>query len=147
MKINRKEAEQYRKQLADDYYNKKISWQKYNELWDSIELEPYDLSEFSQLKDRTVNWINRLFENAPANVREGYFKVRGFTRCESAEMQLLNLNYGDYADGLSFYAYNDKEHLIYEFTEGDTVLQIFADEDSYNTVKEATREWYKNERS
>ena len=72
--------------------------------------------------------------------------LRGFTRCEGAEMNKLGLSYGDGGDALSFYAYNDPEMLVYTYCEGDTTLKIFNDKAEYETEKAENSNWYLNER-
>lgn len=147
MQMAREEAKKYKDELVDRYYKKKISWDEYNKLWDEIKLLPYDLSMFPQLKEKTITWINTLFQEPPETNRRGNYMLRGFTRYEGNEMAWLGLSYGDYADAISFYAYNDEEMLVYEFTEGDTTLQIFNDVVAYEKEKESMRLWYREERS
>lgn len=146
MQMTREKATQYKDELVDLYYRRIISWDEYNKRWDDIELLPYDLSAFPQLKETTITWINKLFEKAPELSKRGNFMLRGFTRCEGAEVRVFHLTYGDYADAIAFYAYNDEEMMIYEFTEGDVTLQLFSDRESYEKEKQATYEWYKEER-
>ena len=147
MKMNRAEAEKYKDELVNKYWNKTISYKKYCELWDAIELKPYDLTPFPQLTEDTVEWINKMFQKDFETDRNGNQMLRGFTRCEGIEVACLNLHYGDYADAISFYAYNDEEMLIYTFTEGDTTLHIFNDKEKYEAEKESMYNWYKQERS
>ena len=147
MQMTREEAKKYKEELAEKYYKRAISYKKFNELWDAIELTPLDLSAFPSLTENTITWINKLFENPPETSRRGNYMLRSFTRCESAEMKILGLTYGDYVDAISFYAYNDEEMLLYTFTEGDTTLQIFNDKAKYETEKEDTYNRYKAERS
>lgn len=146
MRLSRDVAEMYRKELVDRYYKKDITWKQYSELWDAIELEPYDLSAFPTLSETSKEWINKIFDKAPEINKRGNFMLRGFTRAEGAVMYVLNLTYGDYADAISFYAYNDKEMIMFEFTEGDINLQLFSDRESYEKEKATTNEWYKEER-
>ena len=146
MQITREDAEKYYDELVNKYYKGEISWNKYKELWDDVELLPYDLYKFTQLKGDTIVWINKLFQKAPETNRRGNFMLRGFTRCEGTEMNLLGLTYGDYADAISFYAYNDEEMLVYEYTEGDTTLVICSDKESYENEKQFTHDWYKEAR-
>lgn len=146
MQMTRKEAEAYRQELANKCYRGIISWDKYTELWDEIELVPYDLSAFPTLKENTIKWINKLFDKEPERSKRGNFMLRGFTRVEGAEMKVLGLSYGDYSSAYSFYAYNDEEMLLYDFCEGDTTLQLFPTREDYEAEKEATRKWYEEER-
>jgi len=146
MKMTREQAEDYRNELVDKYYKREISWEKYNEEYDKVELLPYDLSAFPILKSETIDWINKLFLKPAETSKRGNFMLRGFTRVEGAEMRVLGLKYGDYADAYSFYAYNDEELIMYEYTEGDTTLQLFPNKESYEKEKQATHDWYKEER-
>lgn len=146
MQISRDKVKAYREDLADQYYKKKISWEEYNKKWDEIKILPYDLSKFPTLSESSIKWINKLFIDGPEVSKRGNFMLRGFTRYEATEMRVLGLTYGDYADAISFYAYNDEEMIMYEFTEGDTVLQLFPTREEYEAEKEATRQWYKEER-
>ena len=147
MIMSRVDAEKYKSELASRYWNGFISFKKYNELYDEIELIPYDLTQFPSLTENTIIWINKLFDKAPETSRRGNFMLRGFTRAEGAEMRILGLKYGDYADALNFYAYNDDEMLLYTFCEGDTTLELFSTREAYEKEKETTRQWYKEERS
>lgn len=147
MQMTREEAKKYKEELAEKYYKRAISYKKFNELWDAIELTPLDLSAFPSLTENTITWINKLFENPPETSCRGNYMLRSFTRCEGAEMKVFGLKYGDYADAISFYAYNDEEMLLYTFTEGDTTLELFPTREAYEKEKEHTRNWYKEERS
>ena len=147
MQMTRAEAEKYRDEITQKYWNRTISYKKFSELWDAVELLPYDLSAFPQLKPDTVEWINKMFLKDFETSRNGNQMLRGFTRCEPIEVACLNLHYGDYADAISFFAYNDEEMLIYTFTEGDTTLQIFNDKEKYEAEKRDMYNFYKAERS
>ena len=60
MQMTRAEAEQYREEITQKYWNRIVSYKKFSELWDEVELLPYDLSAFSQLKADTVEWIDAI---------------------------------------------------------------------------------------
>lgn len=146
IQMSREEYDKYKDELYRKYWARSISHKKMNEELDKIELLPYDLANFTALKPQTVKWINSLFEKAPETSQRGNFMIRGFTRSERSEVQVLNLSYGDYTRDLSFYAYNDQEQMLYTFTEGDTTLELFPTKEAYEKEKEYTRNWYKEER-
>lgn len=132
--MTKNEYQKYVKELV----NKSGSLKKLDE----IEVEPWDLSRFSQLKEYTVKMINILFDEDDIS-NDGQFMVRGRSYHEYTEMQCLGCKYGDYNNGYSFYAYNNEEFLIYTYCEGDTTLTIYPDKESYEIGLGNTRIWYK----
>lgn len=141
--MTKNEYQQYLKECANHLYtDKTYTKEMFDKDLDSVEIEDFDLSNYPLLEAETKKWINILFKEDSTD-RNGNRMLIGFTRCETAEMAKLNLNYGDYANGYSFYAYNDKERLIYTYCEGDTTLKPFATKDEYEKEKSETREWYK----
>ena len=146
MKLSREDAKKYKDELTEKYYKKEISVKEFSRLWDEIELLPYDLSAFPLVSEETAKWINILFQDISETDKNGNYMLRGFTRNPDMEMQKLDLSYGDYADGLSFYAYNDLEMLLYSYCEGDTTLKIFSDKETYEREKEADRQWFEEQR-
>jgi len=110
---------------------------------DAVEILPFDLRRFN-LDPETEKWINILFKEETTD-HNGNYMLRGFTRHEMEEVNHLNAHYGDYANAYSFYAYNDKERLIYTYCEGDTTLALFETEEVYSKAKAETQQWYKEE--
>jgi len=146
MKMTREDAKKYKDEITNLYWQGKISIKEFDKRWDEIELIPYDLSAFPLVNEETAKWINILFQEPSETDKNGNYMLRGFTRFLKIEMQKLGLSYGDYADGLSFYAYNDTEMLLYSYCEGDTTLKIFNDKETYEKEKEADRQWFEKER-
>lgn len=146
MQMAREDANKYKDEITNLYWTGKISIKEFDKRWDEIELEPYDLSAFPTLSETTKEWINKIFDDVPTTNKRGNFIIFGFTRAERAIMQVLNLTYGEYADAISFYAYNDEEMIMFEYTEGDINIQLFLDRDSYEKEKKYTENWYKEER-
>ena len=143
--INRNENHDILQQFIKRIYDPadSFSWKDYKEL--EIEFIPLDLSAFPQLKTETATWIDKLFSEETTN-RNGDYMLRGFTRMEAKEMELLDLHYGDYSDCLNFWAYNDFEYLLYTFCEGDTTLTIYPDKETYSEGKAETLRWYREEK-
>ena len=126
--------------VTDKTYTK----EQYEKDLDSVEIAPLDLSKYYAIKKETKKWINTLFDEEDVD-RKGNYMLRGFTRREGAEMQVLGLTYGEYANAYSFYAYNDDEYLIYTYCEGDTTLTLFETAKAYAKAKQETHDWYKEE--
>lgn len=120
-------------------YNKK----EMDDEFDAVEILPFDLQRFN-LDPETEKWINILFNEETID-RNGNYMLRGFTCHEMEEVNRLNVHYGDYANTYSFYAYNDKERLIYTYCEGDTTLTLFETAEAYAKAKQETHDWYKEE--
>ena len=141
--MTKNEYQTYLKECANRFYtDKHYTKEDMNRDLDSVKILDFDLSKYPLIEAETKKWINILFKEDSTD-RNGNRMLIGFTRCETAEMAKLNLNYGDYANGYSFYAYNDKERLIYTYCEGDTTLKPFETQEEYEKEKVETREWYK----
>ena len=141
--MKKNEYKAYLKECASRFYTESTyTKEQYEEDLDNVEIVSLDLSNYPAIKKETAEWINKLFDEEDVD-RKGNYMLRGFTRCEGAEMKFLGLTYGDYANAYSFYAYNDKERLIYTYCEGDTTLKPFATQEEYEKEKTETREWYK----
>lgn len=145
-KMTKNEYKKFVEECANRYWKEDgYTWDNYNKDCDSVEILPPDLSKFEQLTTETKKWINILFTEEDEDGRKN-FMMRGFTRNEWMEMQKLGLSYGDYGrDGLSFWAYNNTEYLIYTYCEGDTTLTILPDKESYEKEYNHTLNWYKEE--
>lgn len=146
MEMTKNQYQEYVKELAGRYWNESdYTWEQFNADCDAVKILPFDLSVYSQLSEERQKWINALFNEEDTD-RNGNYMLRGFTRNEWQEMQKLELSYGDYSrDGLSFWAYNKADRLIYTYCEGDTTLKIFADDESYQKEYSETLNWYKAE--
>lgn len=144
MKIERNKTHEYLQACIDRCYdpNDNYSWTDYNK--EEVEWIPLDLSAYPKIKEETKKRINYLF-NEETQDRNGRYMLRGFTRNEYQEMNLLSLVYGNYANALSYYAYNDEEMLVYTYCEGDTTLKMYNDLAEYEAEKESCREFYEEE--
>ena len=142
--MTRKEAKTFLADQANRYWTGEISWSDYKAI--EIKYTPLDLTAYPSITSETEKWINILF-NEESEDRKGRYMLRGFTRIEAREMEVLHLHYGDYSRCLSFWAYNDDEFLIYTFCEGDTTLQMFPTREEYEAEKERTLTWYREEAS
>ena len=147
MQLSKNEAKQYMQELANKYFmGKGMTREEYDKACDEIEILPLELSKYPQLSEESIKWINILFDEEDED-SDGQYMLRGFTRREMLEMEKLGMNYGDYADAYSFYAYNDKEFMVYTYCEGDTTLKIFADKASYDKEKADCLAWWKEAKS
>ena len=144
-RMTKNEYKEYMKECANRVWTEPgYTMERYNADLDAVEILPLDLSRFPQLSEESVKWINALFEEEDTD-RDGNYMLRGFTRCESAEVNKLNCNFGDYANAYSFFAYNNNEYLIYTYCEGDTTLIIYPNKASYDKGYKKTHAWYKEE--
>ena len=142
MQMTKNDYKEYMKQCANKIYTvPEYSLEQYGKDLDAVEILPLDLAKYN-LSPEIEKWINKLFDEDDTD-RNGNYMLRGFTRCEGAEMRLLGLTYGDYSNSISFWGYNDTEYLIYTFCEGDTTLKLFANREEYEREKQETYEWYK----
>ena len=141
--MTKNEYKQYLIDCTNRWYtDKTYTKEQYEKDLDSVEIAPLDLSKYYAIKKETKKWINTLFDEEDVD-RKGNYMLRGFTRREGVEMQVLGLTYGEYANAYSFYAYNDDEYLIYTYCEGDTTLKPFKTRGEYEKEKAETIEWYK----
>lgn len=144
MQMTKNDYKEYMKQCANKIYTvPEYSLEQYGKDLDAVEILPLDLAKYN-LSPEIEKWINKLFDEEDTD-RNGNYMLRGFTRHEAAEMKVLGLSYGDYANAYSFYAYNDEEWLIYTYCEGDTTLTLFETVEDYEREKRNTQEWYKEE--
>lgn len=142
MRMTRNAFKEYMRQNASRLYNEpNYTMAKYNANCDAVEIIPLDLSGYPQITKETAKYINSLFDEEDYD-RNGNYMLRGFTRCEYAEMEAMNLEQSGHTNGYSFCAYNDPEMLIYTYCEGDTTLKPFADRESYEKEKTETLAWY-----
>lgn len=142
--MTKNEYQKYLRELANRVHTEPgYTIKKFHEDSNAVEVEPWDLSRFSQLDEHTVKMINVLF-NEDCISNDGQFMVRGSSFNET-ETKALGCICGDYSNSYSYYAHNDKEFLIYTYCEGDTTLTIYPDKDTYAKGLEETRNWYKEE--
>lgn len=146
MEMTKNQYKEYMKELAGRVWTDPgYSMEKYNADLDAVTILPLDLSAYPQLSEEKQKWINILFDEEDKD-RNGNYMLRGFTRNEWQEMEKLGVSYGDYCrDGLSFWAYNNEDRMIYTYCEGDTTLKVFADDESYQKEYNETLNWYKEE--
>lgn len=143
MNMTKNEFKKYMKECASKLYTENgYTMEKYNADLDAVTILPLNLDKFSALTDKTKEWINKLFDEEDTD-SNGNYMLRGFTRREGAEVNILNCNYGDYANAYSFFAYNNTEYLIYTYCEGDTTLTIYPDKETYEKGYKKTHDWYK----
>lgn len=145
--LTKNEAKKYLQELANRYWKEKgMTRKEYDRLCGEVSILPLNLTMYPQLSEESIKWINLLFDEEDTD-SDGNYMLRGFTRREILEMEKLGMNYGDYADAYSFYAYNDKEFMVYTYCEGDTTLKIFADKASYDKEKAECLAWWKEAKS
>lgn len=142
--MTKNEYQDFLKECANKYwtvpgYNRK----EMDAELDAVEILPFDLKRFN-LDPQTEKWINILFKEETTD-RNGNYMLRGFTYHEREEVNHLNAYYGDYANAYSFYAYNDKENLIYTYCEGDTTLTLFETAEAYAKAKQKSQKWYEEQ--
>ena len=144
-RMTRNEYQEYMKKCASKLYDGSgYTMKDYNRDCDSVEIIPLDLSKYPQLSENTIKWANMLFTEEDTD-RNGNYMLRGFTHHEYAEAKALGCSIGDYGNGYSLWAYNDKEYLIYTYCEGDTTLTILSDKETYDKEYKRTYNWYKEE--
>ena len=147
MKMTKNEYKTFLESNASKLYNDpNYSMKDYKRDADNVEIIPVDLSEFPQISEKTKERINILFDEEYHDRRNNYM-LRGSTHHPGQEVQHLNLNYGDYADYYSFYAYHDAEMLIYTYCEGDTTLTLFNDPVKYEAEKALQAKWWREEKA
>ena len=142
MRMTKNEYKAYMKKCANRYwtepgYNK----DEMDADLDAVEIIPLDLGKY-RLSSHIREWINKLFDEEDTD-KNGNYMLRGFTQIERTEMSVLGLHYGDYSQCLNFWAYNDKERLVYTFCEGDTTLKMFETQEGYEKEKADCVAWYK----
>ncbi len=147
LKMTNNDYKEYCKECASRLYNESgYSISDFRRDTDNVEILPFDLSRFPQLSETTIRWINAFFSEEDTD-KNGNYILRGFTYRERTAVQELGLNYGDYADCYSFFAYNNKELLVFEYCEGDISMKIFPDKESYDNEYMEMYEFYKEKRA
>ena len=143
IKADRKKGNIYEQLLNRvDNPNDSFTMKDYRET--EIEWIPFDFTEYDFIKNDTRKWIDKLFTEDTTD-RKGNWMLRGFTYNPYQEMNLLNINPGNYGNGYSLYGFNDEEMLIYTYCEGDTTLHLLNDRDIYEKEKKETIDWYRKE--
>lgn len=144
-RMTKNEFKKYMEECANKVWTEPgYTMERYNADLDAVEILPLDLSKFPQLSEKTIKWINALFEEEDTDC-DGNYMLRGFTRRDAEEVRVLQCSYGNYSNGYSFFAYNENEYLIYTYCEGDTTLTIYPDKESYDKGYKKTHDWYKEE--
>lgn len=144
--LTKNQYQDYLKILANRYYSDKdFSIEDYRQKADNVKILDFDLSAFPDISPKTQKYINKFFEYEDKD-RNGNYMLRG-TDCHSDHLRALifsTLNLTGNIYGLSSYAYNDNELMIFTYCEGDITLTLFNNRAAYEADKKATIDWYKN---
>ncbi len=142
MEMTKNQYQEYVKKCASRWHNEAgYTKEKFDADINAVKILPLDLSKFLCLSDRSISWINKLFTEETTD-RDGNYMLRGFTYREMSEVIALKCKYGEYAQGLNFFAYNEEECFIYTYCEGDTTITLFPDRESYKAAYRKTLKWY-----
>ena len=111
---------------------------------DEYDILPLDLSAYP-LSETTKRIVNINFSEETTN-RNGDYMLAGHwwsdlswqfaKKCDFEFVQV---------DGYSSYAYSDEQQAVFTYTEGDIYFTPFTDKDKYETEKERTIKFYKEE--
>lgn len=143
-KMTKNEYQKYMRECASKLYTVPgYTMDDYHRELDAVEILPLDLKRFN-LDPETEKWINILFTHEDED-RNGNYMLLGFTQNDGIEIAKLDLLYGDYANAYSYYAYNDKEMLLFTYCEGDTTLTLFETTKAYAKAKQESQKWYEEQ--
>ena len=137
--VSRKNYHTFLQSCVDKCYAGTMSWKEYKEM--EIQLEPIDFTPFPHVSKTNREYIERMFTEEDTDSEANYM-VRGFTRHEYTEKDALGMSFGDGGNGYSWWAYNDRELMLYTFCEGDTTLTICKTAEDYAKAKESARQFY-----
>ena len=144
LRMTRNEYKEYLKKCVSRAYdpNDSFTFKDYHKI--NVEIIPLDLSAYPNIKEKTKEHINKLFDEETTD-KNGNYMLRGFhgdsIRMWNYEKEVLGLycHYGFYYAGCGW---NDEEMLLYTFCEGDTTLTLFNDRSLYEKEKEETERFF-----
>ena len=111
----------------------------------------FDLSDYPDVLPETAKWIDRFFSEGfsqTSNKTGAEYILHGFMLNGDDEevFHRLNLTYGAFSEALDYWAYNDKEMLLFMYSDGEITLRVFSSRKRYEREKAETLRWYKEER-
>ena len=132
------------KQIARNEYYKLIRETGRIPKDDEYEILPLDLSVYP-LNETTKRIANANFTEETTN-RNGNYMLSGhwwsdlsYQFAKKCEFDLVQV------DGYSSYAFSDEQMAVFTYTEGDIFMTLFTEREEYESEKERTVKFYKEE--